>query len=199
METIALLKEVYSNGLVAFIAVTSVFAFVFGKGRYIQALIGKGPQAGRLGGALMIVGSVTLDIDKFVRGCFLLVTGRPPSNYEATVQGRVLDSLKKVGIIGVSCFFLSCSSVMQRAAEQCPVPTLRAALAVAAVAADVAEQYCSTSHEAGCEQKVKTVRVVVEASDSTLGDVCEVLPAIEDLDCENCKPAIGAARKAACL
>lgn len=198
MEIIALTSEIFSNKLALLVTGTSLLALLLARGAQIQYLIGLGGRFARFGGLLMCLGAITVDLNKLWRGLFMVATGRPPSNYEATVQGRVMDALKKTGIVSFSCFLMSCSPALRNAAAECPVPALRAGLAVAAVAADVAERYCGVSAEPGCEEKVHTVKVIIEDSSSTLNDVCEVLPALETLKCDECSATIEAARKAAC-
>lgn len=94
---------------------------------------------------------------------------------------------------------ISCSPAqVQRLQDACPVPELRAALAVAEVAVEVASAACDASPREGCREKVDTARGLINDSDATLDKVCEVAPLIEAVECQECEKPVAALRKAAC-
>ena len=80
----------------------------------------------------------------------------------------------------------------------CPVPALRAAVAVAQVAVDVARGFCEAKPTEGCSDGVQSAGVAIDKADATLDDVCRALPYLETLPCPECTKPLEAARKAAC-
>lgn len=83
--------------------------------------------------------------------------------------------------------------------QVCEAPALRAATEIARVATDMAEAYCYANPTVdGCDQKVVAARGVIDGTESTMNDVCAVLPALESLPCDECKPVISQAKKLAC-